>query len=136
MLDPRDTTAPTRRGSARHDSEWGSSYREMVNLHRAMEEHKRSATHRAERYPGAPLEHGDGGRDVRAVQEQLNRLGEQLQVDGQYGPLTEAGVRRSKERSSLETDGVVGPKTWASLWEADQAAAVRVNLLRQTPSGG
>ncbi len=73
----------------------------------------------APRYAGAPLKCGDAGGDVRAVQEQLNGLGADLEVDGVYGPLTEVAVRRFQQGSDkLEVDGVVGPKTWAALWEA------------------
>lgn len=68
-------------------------------------------------YPGALLQLGDEGEDVRTVQEQLNELGEDLEADGVFGPLTEAAVRQFQEENGLDVDGIVGPDTWTALWE-------------------
>src|SRR2546421_741502 len=78
-------------------------------------------------YPGAVLEHGDTGAEVRAVQERLNTelSGHDLKVDGQFGPDTEAAVLRFQAAHSLTTDGEVGPKTWAALFD-DRSEARRV----------
>jgi hypothetical protein len=56
------------------------------------------------------------GDDVRAVQGRLNAAGEQLTVDGQLGPMTEAAVHRFQSAHGLQNDGVVGPITWDALW--------------------
>ena len=57
---------------------------------------------------------GDG---VREIQTGLNRLGYDLDVDGDFGPLTEAAVIKFQEEHGLEADGIVGKNTWASLIE-------------------
>lgn len=61
--------------------------------------------------PARPtLARGDKGADVRDVQVLLC-----VQVDGQFGPMTEAAVRKLQTRAGLTVDGIVGPKTWAAL---------------------
>ena len=61
---------------------------------------------------------GKPGAGVRDIQEGLNRLGYGLNVDGDFGPLTEAAVRKFQAVKGLEVDGVVGPATWAALKDA------------------
>jgi peptidoglycan hydrolase-like protein with peptidoglycan-binding domain len=67
-------------------------------------------------YPGTLLEEGDKGANVRVIQHQLNRSGEHLQEDGQFGSNTEAAVRHFQQGHGLTVDGIVGAKTWAALW--------------------
>jgi LAS superfamily LD-carboxypeptidase LdcB len=61
------------------------------------------------------LRRGSSGLDVRFLQDRLNVSGEKLSVDGQFGGMTEAAVRRFQRASGLVVDGVVGPRTWAKL---------------------
>ena len=44
-----------------------------------------------------------------------NEAGQQLAVDGVFGPATANAVKNVQKVFSLAADGVVGPKTWAAL---------------------
>ncbi len=60
------------------------------------------------------------GEAVRAVQSQLAARGVDVEVDGNFGPQTDAAVREFQGRvDGLAVDGVVGPQTWAALLAAD-----------------
>jgi hypothetical protein len=56
------------------------------------------------------LRRGDRGDPVRTVQE---KVGARV-VDGIFGPMTEATVRRFQAAAGLVPDGIVGPRTWAA----------------------
>jgi peptidoglycan hydrolase-like protein with peptidoglycan-binding domain len=64
---------------------------------------------------------GSQGDAVRAVQSQFqarNLSGDPskgLQVDGIFGPKTDAAVRGFQQAAGLKVDGIVGPQTWNSL---------------------
>jgi Putative peptidoglycan binding domain len=62
-----------------------------------------------------PIRLCDEGFAVVQVQEALRAAGHVLEVDGYFGPATEAEVRRFQEGHDLEVDGLVGPETWAAL---------------------
>lgn len=55
------------------------------------------------------------GDDVEAVQRALARAGVAVDVDGIYGHLTEAAVRRFQGQKGLTPDGIVGPATRSAL---------------------
>ncbi len=55
------------------------------------------------------------GSDVEAVQQALVDAGIAVDVDGIYGYLTEAAVRRFQQRKGLKVDGVVGAATRSAL---------------------
>ncbi len=73
-------------------------------------------------YPGYPLRQGSTGPSVVVVQASLNRISQNYPAipkvypaDGNYGPKTEASVRKFQEVFNLTPDGVVGPATWYRL---------------------
>ena len=62
------------------------------------------------------LSKGDSGADVSWVQYLLTRRGlVYQQIDGRYGDYTRKAVILFQNDAGLETDGVVGPLTWATL---------------------
>jgi peptidoglycan hydrolase-like protein with peptidoglycan-binding domain len=61
---------------------------------------------------------GDTGPAVKEVQCILRARGYSVGpsgVDGDFGPDTEAAVKRFQTDRHLEVDGQVGPQTWAAL---------------------
>jgi Putative peptidoglycan binding domain len=72
-----------------------------------------------------PVQMGSQGPDVVILQDAMNRLRDPqfngafaslpLDVDGQFGPKTDARVREFQGRNDLDPDGVVGPMTWGAL---------------------
>ncbi len=61
------------------------------------------------------LSSGDSGPAVAHLQQQLKAQGANLQVDGDFGPLTDAAVRHFQSAHGLDVDGIVGPQTQAAL---------------------
>jgi len=55
------------------------------------------------------------GDDVKRVQTILHGLGLYEKIDGIFGPLTDAAVRKFQELYKIKTDGIVGPVTWGKL---------------------
>lgn len=54
-------------------------------------------------------------RSVKRLQVILNLLGYDLEVDGGFGPLTEAAVIKFQKSVGLKDDGIVGSATWTAL---------------------
>ena len=68
-------------------------------------------------FPGRMLGLGARGPSVRLVQGRLVQLKvARLAVDGDFGPMTQAAVKKFQQARRLEVDGVVGPRTWKALW--------------------
>ncbi|MBE9223884.1 peptidoglycan-binding protein [Phormidium sp. LEGE 05292] len=61
------------------------------------------------------LSKGSKGDDVKFLQEILNSYGYSLKVDGDFGKLTEAAVKKFQQSRDLTVDGIVGEKTWNAL---------------------
>ena len=66
----------------------------------------------ARAYPGRPLKKGSKGRYVKLVQEKVGAT-----QDGDFGPKTEAAVKKWQRDNDLVVDGVVGPVTWGAMFE-------------------
>lgn len=64
---------------------------------------------------------GNTGEQVKVLQNLLNQRGEDLTVDGKFGPLTFAAVKAFQALNGLDIDGIVGPITWAALLADDPA---------------
>jgi peptidoglycan hydrolase-like protein with peptidoglycan-binding domain len=66
------------------------------------------------------LKEGSHGVAVRGLQRRLLAQGYDLgEIDGRFGPKTEAAVKRFQGDFGLEVDGIVGPKTWDRLRSPD-----------------
>lgn len=68
--------------------------------------------------PGAPagrptLRRGADGSNASWVKQLQKKL--HLEIDGDFGPKTEAAVRLFQRENGLVPDGIVGPKTWLEL---------------------
>lgn len=78
----------------------------------------RSDVDRARKNPGQPVVDPNDGfseKHVKSIQTMLNRLGEDLAVDGSLGPATRKAVTAYQEAAGLDQDGLPGPNTTASL---------------------
>ena len=71
-----------------------------------------------------PIRLCDEGPAVRAVQQALVAAGHDVDVDGYFGPATNAAVRRFQAAHGLEVDGLVGPDTWPALMSFAPPAGV------------
>ena len=62
------------------------------------------------------LRYGSRNGHVKTCQALLNHyFGAGLAVDGYYGRVTEKAVKAYQTARRLESDGIVGPITWAQL---------------------
>ncbi|WP_234419880.1 peptidoglycan-binding protein [Nodularia spumigena] len=62
------------------------------------------------------LRRGSKGQDVETLQKLLNKEGfDAGQVDGDFGPQTEAAVRKFQTQEGITVDGIVGLQTWQAL---------------------
>lgn len=61
------------------------------------------------------IQYGSSGEDVKKLQEELNKHGYKLDVDGQFGSKTQSAVKDYQKKNNLSVDGIVGVNTWGSL---------------------
>jgi hypothetical protein len=83
------------------------------------------ATLCGEGLPADPtLKEGASGPAVAKLQLRLNAAGASVGdagADGNFGPATKQAVENFQNAYGLEADGVVGPATWAKLYEVTGA---------------
>ena len=70
-----------------------------------------TATEAEEDYDMPQLQRGSKGKAVKVLQVILGGL----EVDGSFGPATQAAVIAFQKAHGLGPDGIVGPKTWKAL---------------------
>ena len=63
----------------------------------------------------ANLSYGSKGSEVKKLQEELNKQGYKLDVDGIYGAKTQAAVKDYQKSSGLAVDGIAGVQTTGAL---------------------
>lgn len=76
---------------------------------------------------------GDVGTAVRDIQDRLSALGFDPHPDprGTYGDASREAVVRFQIAKGLDADGIVGPETWRSLYEAGYRIGDRLLFLRR-----
>ena len=73
----------------------------------------------------SPLRYRDRGMGVETLQNRLSNLGYNVgPVDGIFGKMTLKAVKNFQRVEGLYRDGIVGPMTWAKLWEPDDGLKV------------
>ena len=75
------------------------------------------------------LKRGMKGAGVRHMQRMLVALGYDVLADGDFGPETEAAVRRFQRSRMLDDDGIVGTSTWERLEIAAAMKPIDADLL-------
>ena len=70
------------------------------------------------------LRNGSKGVAVRGLQRMLMNRGYDVasEIDGRFGPKTEAAVKAYQSDHGLDVDGIVGPKTWDALREVESGS--------------
>jgi N-acetylmuramoyl-L-alanine amidase len=76
---------------------------------------------------------GDLGTAVRDIQDRLAALGHESRPDprGSFGESTRDAILGFQRAKGLDADGVVGPDTWRSLYEAGYRLGDRLVFLRR-----
>jgi peptidoglycan hydrolase-like protein with peptidoglycan-binding domain len=125
VLRPDDEQIPLSRFSRRLNRLSNRVYRLNVRMLRLLEDGHLGNRAPQEDAEGARLETGDPILELGAHGGAVFRLQRSLQAagltyvpaDGHFGPTTYRAVRSLQASRELEVDGIVGPRTWASLPE-------------------
>jgi hypothetical protein len=80
--------------------------------------------------------------DVKSIQYFLDAQGQNLTVDGIFGPLTKAAVEAFQSAHGLRVDGIVGNQTWPALiiqtsqgTTGDGVKALQSQIASRPPNG-
>lgn len=73
------------------------------------------------------IQYGSSGSDVKKLQEELNKNGYNLDVDGQFGSKTQTAVKDYQKKNGLAVDGIVGKNTWGKLTSSSFAKTTTKN---------
>lgn len=65
--------------------------------------------------PTATVKQGSKGNQVKYLQRFLNWYGNNLDVDGIFGPATDSAVKNFQRDHNLDPDGIVGPLTRSAI---------------------
>lgn len=79
------------------------------------------------------LRFGAEGWQVTRLQKLLRERGflpEPAKIDGDFGEITDAGVRAFQELNDLVADGIVGPLTWAALQRTEVTLPIGARTLQ------
>jgi murein L,D-transpeptidase YcbB/YkuD len=63
------------------------------------------------------LRKGSNGTEVRELQKMLNKIGYDLNIDGDFGTNTESAVKHFQKSLQLTEDGIVGSITYNAIVE-------------------
>ena len=76
---------------------------------------------------------GDSGRPVRDIQDRLSALDHSCAADaaGEFNKSTFDAVTAFQRERGLASDGIVGPDTWRTLWEASYRLGDRLMYHRR-----
>lgn len=87
-------------------------------------------------YQNAPLlMRGSHGKVVKDLQTQLKQLNYYNgNLDGIYGPLTEAAVKEFQQANHIAVDGIAGPNTYSALIDNPVAKTIENNDQTQKPA--
>ena len=65
--------------------------------------------------PWPVVQNGNQGHPIRTLQFLLRARGQNLTVDGMFGPATEAAVKAFQTSKGMTADGIMSAQTWSTL---------------------